>query len=100
MCDRARGLRADHLQAKTIVMFAAILINNAYQDAVGADLDIGRKARDPYVRTRLHLGPRLLCGLVPGEYLLVKKIRPPPTLHPYRPLLPAPILYARMRAAA
>src|SRR6266436_8286182 len=67
---------ASHFHAQPIVVFAAILVNNAHHDAVRTGFKIDGKARRPNVRARLNLGPRLPRRLVSGKYLPDKRIRP------------------------
>jgi hypothetical protein len=98
-CDRLCGLTADHFHTKMIAMLAAVFVDNAHHDGVVTDFEIGRKARNPDVRTRLRLDPRFLSGFVLGKHLFDKGIWPPLAFHPHRQTLADLILDNSTRAA-
>ena len=68
-------MRSGHLDAKAIVVFAAILVDSAHHDAVRTGLKSGRKTRGPNIGARLHFSPGLLGCLVFGKFLSDKPIR-------------------------
>src|SRR6266436_8935272 len=90
---------ASHFHAKTIEVFAAVLVDNTHPDAVRAGFKIGGKTRRPNVRARLNLRPRLLRRLVSGKYLADKWIRPCFAPHRHRREFADPVFDRGMRTA-
>src|SRR5258708_7828742 len=80
--SRTPRRRGGHFHAQTVVVFAAILVNNTHPDAMRTGLKIDEKRRRPNVRARLKFGPRLLRGLISRKYLLDKRIGPRFPPHP------------------
>src|SRR5437870_2011484 len=78
----ARGrLAGGDFDYQVIAMLAAVLVDGAHRDAMGAGTEIGGEPRDPDVRARLGLDPRLLGRLVTGEHFLHEWIGPHVAYH-------------------
>src|SRR6266478_7501593 len=90
---------ASHFHAKTIMVFAAILVDNTHHDAVRTGFKIDGKTRRPNVRARLNLRPWLLRRLVSGKYLSDKRIRPRFASHRHRGEFADPVFDRRTRTA-
>src|SRR5712671_3850570 len=99
LASPTRRRSGGHFHAKTIVVFAAILVNNTHPDAMHTGSKIDGKRRRPNVRARLNFGPRLLRGLISRKYLLDKRIGPRFAPHRHRGEFADPVFDRGMRTA-
>src|SRR5262245_7237428 len=88
-----------HFHAKTILVFAAIVVDNTHHEAVRTGFKIDGKTRRPNVRARRNFSPRLLGCLVSGKYLSDERIRPGFASHRHRSEFADPVFDRGPRTA-